>query len=387
MLLSSMPQRLALHSTGCLRIASLLHSTPQPIRNHRVSLPTKTHDPLNRVRCRRDLRLRSADSTPSIGTASFNSSLKSFSDSFSSLFPVWLTAASFIAAWKPNLFLWLTTDYFTAGLAILMLSMGITLTIEDFQRVATQPGPVAFNFLACYGIMPALGLLIGKLFGFSNAFVAGLVLVGATNGGQASNLCTYIARGDVALSVLMTTSTTLGCLFMTPLICKQVLGAVIPVDAWGIAVSTFQVVLLPILLGVTLNKFAPKACRKVEPFCPIVGIVSTVFLVGASIAKCADQIVAGGMTLQLACFSFHLVGGLLGYIGCKIAKYNETIARTTAIETSMKSSAFSFLLATLHFGDPAVRIIPAISVVWMAVIGSSMAVFWKNIPVQESVSN
>ena len=332
---------------------------------------------------REETRLRSADSTPSAGGSGLGASLKSASDTFCSLFPIWLTVASFAAVWKPDLFLWLTTDYFTAALAILMLSMGITLTIGDFQRVSTKPGPVAINFLACYGIMPALGFFVGKLLGMDPAFIAGLVLVGATNGGQASNLCTYIARGDVALSVLMTTSTTVGCLFMTPLICKQVLGTVIPVDAWGIAKSTFQVIVLPIILGVTLNTFAYKTCRKIEPFSPIVGIFSTIFLVGASIAKCATEIMNGGLSLQIACVILHLAGGLLGYFACKLANYNEMVARTTAIETSMKSSAFSFLLATLHFGDPAVRVIPAISVVWMAIIGSSLAVFWRNIPMKD----
>lgn len=382
MILSTFPQR-----ASVLQTPPCLHKAVLQFSNHTVS---KGRRPVLRearreapIHLSRDLRVRSADSTPSLDTSNLGTTLKSASDKFCSLFPIWLAASSFVAAWKPDLFLWLTTDYFTASLAILMLSMGITLTVEDFERVVTKPGPVAINFLACYGIMPALGLVVGKLLGLPYAFVAGLVLVGATNGGQASNLCTYIARGDVALSVLMTTSTTLGCILMTPIICKQVLGAVIPVDALGIALSTFQVVLLPILTGVLLNKFVPKTCRKIEPFCPIVGILATIVLVGASIAKCATEIINGGMALQIACVILHLVGGLLGYFACKVVKYDEVVARTTAIETSMKSSAFSFLLATLHFGDPAVRVIPAISVVWMAIIGSSLATFWRNIPVKD----
>merc|ERR1719181_1051851 len=114
--------------------------------------------------------------------------------------------------------------------------------------------------------MPLLGLLLGKVLGFDGSMLAGLVLVGSVNGGQASNLCTLIAGGDVALSVLMTTSTTLGCIIMTPLICKTVLGAVVPIDAMGIVISTFQVVLAPIFLGVGVNTVAPKFCAKASKF-------------------------------------------------------------------------------------------------------------------------
>jgi bile acid:Na+ symporter, BASS family len=124
-----------------------------------------------------------------------------------------------------------------------MLSMGITLTPKDFADVASEPKSVVMQFTLCYAMMPALAFFLGKATGLSPALLAGMVLVGSINGGQASNLCTYIARGNVALSVLMTTATTIGAIFMTPLICKAVLGTVVPVDAAGIAISTLQVCL------------------------------------------------------------------------------------------------------------------------------------------------
>ncbi len=122
-----------------------------------------------------------------------------------------------------------------------MLSMGITLTPKDFMDVASEPGSILMQFSLCYGMMPALALVLGKAFGLDAGLLAGMVLVGSINGGQASNLCTYIAKGNVALSVLMTTATTVGAIFMTPFLCKTLLGAVVPVDARGIAVSTLQV--------------------------------------------------------------------------------------------------------------------------------------------------
>lgn len=122
-----------------------------------------------------------------------------------------------------------------------MLSMGITLTVDDFKAVAAQPSSTFMQFALCYGMMPLLALGLGKIMNLSDPLIAGLVLVGSINGGQASNLCTYIARGNVALSVLMTTATTLGAIVMTPLLCKLMLGTVVPVDAAGIAMSTIQV--------------------------------------------------------------------------------------------------------------------------------------------------
>lgn len=157
------------------------------------------------------------------------------------LFPLWTILFTVWALKKPSDFAWFTTEYFTAALAALMLSMGITLTPKDFVEVASEPKSVFMQFTLCYAMMPILALTLGRAAGLSPALLAGMVLIGSINGGQASNLCTYIARGNVALSVLMTTATTLGAIVMTPLICKAVLGTVVPVDAAGIAVSTMQV--------------------------------------------------------------------------------------------------------------------------------------------------
>ncbi len=181
-----------------------------------------------------------------------------------------------------------------------MLSMGITLKPTDFVKVASRPNAVLMQFSLCYAMMPILAFTLGKAFALDPAILAGMVLVGSINGGQASNLCTYIAKGNVALSVLMTTATTLGAIFMTPLLCKGLLGAVVPVDAKGIAFSTIQVVLAPIAVGMTLNKYFPKFVEKILPFAPVVGVVSTCLLVASAVAQVADPIMAAGLSLQVS---------------------------------------------------------------------------------------
>jgi len=308
------------------------------------------------------------------------SAVKQAATIFCNLFAVWLALAAVAAVNVPATFTWVKSSYFTGLLGLLMFSVGITTTIDDFKACFTRPGAVAINFFSCYAIMPVLAYVIARLIGAEGAILAGMVLVGSINGGQASNLCTLIAGGDVALSVLMTTSTTLGCIFMTPTICKLVLGAVVPVDAMGIVVSTFQVVLAPIFLGVGANTLAPGICKAVAPFTPVIGVIATVLLVGASVAKCAGPILGAGLPLQLACLALHLIGGILGFFATKLTGYDERTCRTVAIETAMKSSAFGFLLASLHFGAFNVRVPSAVSVVWMAIVGSVLAVYWKGKP-------
>lgn len=300
------------------------------------------------------------------------------------LFPLWTVIFTGIALKSPSSFDWFTTDYFTGALAALMLSMGITLTPADFAKVASRPNSVMMQFSLCYAMMPLLAFGLGKAFALDPALIAGTVLVGSINGGQASNLCTYIAKGNVALSVLMTTATTLGAIFMTPLLCKLLLGAVVPVDAKGIAMSTIQVVLAPIAIGMTTNQFFPNFVKKILPFAPVVGVVSTCLLVASAVAQVAEPIMNAGLSLQFPILLLHLIGGLVGYALPRLTGFGEVASRTMAIETSMKSSAFGFLLAKLHFGEYAARVPSAVSVVWMALTGSILAVIWRYIPVKKN---
>ena len=150
----------------------------------------------------------------------------------------------------------------------------------------------------------------------------------------------------------------------------------------GMAISTIQVVLVPVVLGLTLNKFTPKFCRRVEPISPVVGVTATIILAGGAAANCA-RASSALVSRQAAAFLLHLIGGLGGYWIMRAFKYGETTCRTVAIETAMKSSAFGFLLALSTFQSTLVRVPSAVSVVWMAVLGSTMAVIWRFIPVPE----
>lgn len=365
--------------------ASAFHTVPI---NTRISTPytnvVSPSQPLQQPLRKNEVMLKdtiAADNNADNKNTLFDAYVK-VSSVATTLFPLWTVIFSGIALKSPSAFNWFTTEYFTAALAILMLSMGITLTPADFVKVLSRPNSVVMQFSLCYGVAPLLAFVLAKAFGLDSAMLAGMVLVGSINGGQASNLCTYIAKGNVALSVIMTTATTLGAIFMTPFLCKSLLGTVVPVDALGIAVSTLQVVLAPIAVGMATKKYFPDFVEAILPFAPVVGVVSTCLLVASAVAQVAEPIINAGLPLQLCALSLHLVGGLIGYLLPRLTGFGEVASRTMAIETSMKSSAFGFLLAKLHFGDYAARVPAAVSVVWMALTGSILAVIWRYIPVE-----
>lgn len=330
---------------------------------------------------------RAASGAGEVPMPTMGSKRMQLTDMFCNLFALWLGIAALAAIQVPSSFTWIPDEAFSLLLGLLMFSVGITTSVGDFQKCLTRPGAVAINFIFCYLIMPLLAYIIAKVMRADAAILAGLVLVGSINGGQSSNLCTLIAGGDVALSVLMTTSTTLGCIVMTPLICKTVLGHVVAVNAVGIVSSIFSVFFAPIFIGVAFNTFQPGITKAVAPYTPVAGVLSSVLLVGASVAKCAGTIKVAGIPLQLACLFLHLFGGMLGYISTQVLKCDERTCRTVAIETAMKSSSFGFLLAAQHFGAHNVRVPSAVSVVWMAITGSLMAVYWKGKPVAPSATN
>ena len=308
---------------------------------------------------------------------------QNYARNFCNLFPVWTVLTAAVALKKPEIYLSIPTSTFSAQIGLLMLCMGISLKPLDFKRVLQRPAAVLLAFLGCYGLMPALATGIGRGLQLDSSLSAGLILVACINGAQASNLCTYIGQGDLALSVLMTTMTTVGAVVLTPLMAKLLLGTVVPVNASAIAMSTIQVVLAPILFGMSFNAKFPNIVQKILPFSPVLGVIITCLLVGTSVAGCAVPILQAGFKLQLAGALLHGLGGLSGYFLTK-PFYEEKIARTLAIEFAMKSSAFGFLLATLHFSDFAVRVPSAVSIVWMTLIGSSMAVASRFFPPAEN---
>ncbi|KAJ7534850.1 hypothetical protein O6H91_12G006600 [Diphasiastrum complanatum] len=259
-----------------------------------------------------------------------------------------------------------------------MLSMGLTLTFEDFRRCLRNPWTVGVGFVAQYLVKPCLGFFIALGLKLSAPLATGLILVSCCPGGQASNVATYISKGNVALSVLMTTASTIGAIFMTPLLTKVLAGQLVPVDAVGLAISTFQVVLVPTVVGVLAHEYFPKFTEKIITVTPLIGVLLTTLLCASPIGQVSEVLVAQGAQLILPVALLHAAAFLLGYWLSKLCSFGESTSRTISIECGMQSSALGFLLAQKHFSNPLVAVPSAVSVVCMALGGSALAVFWRN---------
>jgi len=263
-----------------------------------------------------------------------------------------------------------------------MLSMGITLTFDDFARTSQFPIPIGIGYLCQYIVKPVLGWLLAKSMNLSTPLGTGLVLLSCCPGGQASNVATFIAGGDLPLSVLMTLASTVTAVFMTPLLVKVFAGASVDVDGWGMMMSVLSVVIAPTSLGLLLNQFLPSVTEVLKPITPLIGVIMTSCLCAAPIAGISDVLLERGLHLAVPVFVLHTLAFSAGYFipkyGVKLA---EPVSRTISIETGMQSAALGYLLAKKHFPDPLTAVPSAVGVFAMASLGSLLAVFWRAIGV------
>ncbi len=259
-----------------------------------------------------------------------------------------------------------------------MLGMGITLTLEDFQRVFKLPRFVFLGVLLQYTVMPLLGWSLGYIFELPTPLAVGLILVACCPGGTASNVISYLARVDVALSVTMTACSTILAVIMTPLLTAWLAGSRIAVDAWGLLLSTIRVVIVPIVIGILMNRYLAKTTQKILPFAPLVAVVFITLIVASIVGSGRDQILKAGARLILAVFSLHVFGFLLGYIFSHLSTKNIIITRTISIEVGMQNSGLGVVLAKENFPySPLVAIPSAISSVFHSLIASLLAAIWR----------
>ncbi len=294
------------------------------------------------------------------------------------LFPVWVLLGGASALVEPRLFTWFRGQHIVWGLAVIMLGMGITLTVDDFRRVLRMPRAIAVGFLAQYSIMPLLGWGIAHGLQLETPLAVGLILVACCPGGTASNVVTYLARGNVALSVLMTMCTTFAAVILTPLLTKWLAGTYVPVDAMKLFLDTVKVVLAPLILGLGLNQFSPRLVRWVLPVAPLISVVTIALICASIIGQRAADIRQSGGVLLLAVFLLHAGGFALGHLFSRLFGYDKIVNRTVAIEVGMQNSGLGVVLAQSNFPQmPAPATPCAISAVFHSVIGSLLAGYWR----------
>jgi len=297
---------------------------------------------------------------------------------FANLFPVWVVLCGVLALVHPPWFTWFAGPWIVWGLAVIMLGMGITLSFDDFRRVMKMPRAVAAGFVGQFTIMPFLGWGIARALDLDTPLAVGLILVACCPGGTASNVVAYMARANVALSVLMTMASTFAAVLLTPALTKLLAGAYVPVDAWKLLLDTAQVVLIPVLTGLLLHHVAPRAVQWVLPVAPSVAVITIALICASIIGQQSERILHGGGRLLLAVFLLHSGGFALGYLFARVLGYEETVRRTISIEVGMQNSGLAVVLARSSFPDlPAATIPGAISATFHSVIGSVLAGLWR----------
>lgn len=260
-------------------------------------------------------------------------------------------------------------------LGIIMLGMGLTMTTADFKLVLSRPKDVCYGVLLRYLIMPGVAWVVIKVLALEPALAAGILLVGCCPSGTASNVMTFIAKGDTALSITVSSVNTLLSPLLTPLLFLVLGGTVIPVDTMALLLDIVKIVVVPILVGMAIRFWANRWVSKLQPVIPALSVVAIVITVSAIVALNAAKL-AGVAVMALAAVALHNLSGLLlGYWSSTLLGMSESKARAIAYEIGMENSGLAVALALVHL-DPVAAIPGAIFSVWHNFSGSLLASYW-----------
>lgn len=276
-----------------------------------------------------------------------------------------------VGAVRPQTLTWVG-PYVGWLLGVVMFGMGMTLTFQDFKRVLQRPWEVLLGVAAQFLIMPLAAWFLVWLFALPPELAIGVVLVGTCPGGTASNVISYLAKGDVALSVSMTMATTLLAPVVTPTLTWLLAGSWIEVSFTAMMISIAQMVLLPLLLGLTAHHFFERTVERILPVMPVVSVVTIVLLVGGVVALGAESLLDVGLLMAAIVVLHNAFGLVLGYGMARLFRLDSKKARTVSIEVGMQNSGMAASLAVLYF-SPAAAIPGAIFSVWHNISGSIVA--------------
>ncbi|MFP7364313.1 bile acid:sodium symporter family protein [Corynebacterium callunae] len=267
-------------------------------------------------------------------------------------FPTFILLGAIIAFLFPAPFVPLTS-YINLFLTIIMFTMGLTLTVPDFQMVLKRPLPVIIGVIAQFVIMPLLAVFVAKALNLNPALAVGLLMLGSVPGGTSSNVIAFLARGDVALSVTMTSVSTIVSPIMTPFLMLMLAGTETAVDGWGMAWSLVQTVLLPVIIGLFLRVFLNKWIDKILPVLPYLSILGIGGVVFGAVAANAERLLNVGLIVFLAVILHNVLGYVLGYLTGRLFKFPEAVNRTMAIEIGTQSAGLSSGMAGRFFSPEA----------------------------------
>ena len=287
---------------------------------------------------------------------------------------VLVLAAALLALTLPSVFSGIKPIVINPLLGIIMFGMGMALKPADFRIVLSRPRDVLIGCLAQFTIMPLLALALSWLFALDEALAVGVILVGCCPGGTASNVITYLAKGDLALSVGMTATSTLLAPVVTPSLVWLLAGKSVDVDVAGMLLSILWVVILPIVAGLTVKWLWPKFTEKATAYLPAVSSLAIAFIVLIVISANAHKLLVGGIVIVAVVVLHNLCGLGLGYLTGRLLRLPAPKRKAISIEVGMQNSGLASSLATLHFAAYPMATIPgAIFSVWHNISGAIVA--------------
>jgi BASS family bile acid:Na+ symporter len=259
-------------------------------------------------------------------------------------------------------------------LGVIMFGMGLTLRPEDLRVVFSRPRDVIIGCLAQFTVMPLLAFALARIFALNEALTVGVVLVGCCPGGTASNVITYLAKGDLALSVGMTATSTLLAPVLTPFLVWLLVGETVDVNVVGMLLSILWVVILPIALGLIVKRILPKATERATSYMPALSTLAICLIVIIVIAANAHKLLSGGLVIVLVVILHNVLGLTIGYLVGAILKLSPAKRRAISVEVGMQNSGLASSLATVHFAAYPMAAIPgAIFSVWHNISGAIVA--------------
>jgi len=287
-------------------------------------------------------------------------------------------AVAALSLFVPKSVLWIQTGWVNYLLMIVMFGMGLTLKLEDFKLVFTRPKEIIIGCAAQFICMPLLALALVKIFNLDPGLAAGVILVGTCPGGTSSNVITYLSKGDVALSVGMTSVNTLLAPFLTPAITYLLMHSTVTVDTLGMFISIIKVVIVPIALGFIINKFFGKYTQKAVKALPMVSVIAICMIVAAVVSHNAEKILTKGAVVFAVVILHNLLGYLCGFLIGKVLRLPTAKTKALSIEVGMQNSGLATSLAASAFPQLAMATVPgAIFSVWHNISGAVLAGFYR----------
>lgn len=283
-------------------------------------------------------------------------------------------AIAALSLFVPKSTIWIQTSWVNYLLMIVMFGMGLTLKLDDFKLVFTRPKDIIIGCASQFIVMPLLAFGLSKLFGLDAALTAGMVLVGTCPGGTSSNVITYLSKGDVALSVGMTSVNTILAPFITPAVTYLLLRTTVSVDMLSMFLSIIQVVIVPIVLGFIINKLAGKYTQRLVNVLPMVSVIAICLIVAAVVSHNSEKILSTGVVVFAAVILHNLMGYLCGFGLGKIFGMGAKKTKALSVEIGMQNSGLATSLAGTSFPDLAMATVPgAIFSVWHNISGAILA--------------